>query len=576
MKMKHILTFLGLTLLLSACANIGQLSGGERDTAPPTVDSTQSTRFLQTNFVAQPIELTFNEWIKLEKPESQIVISPPLDYPITTKLHGHTLALTFDKKEVLRPDATYTINFGTAVKDLTESNPAADLRFVFSTGASIDSFAVIANIAEAQSNAPAADVLLMLYDNVADTVVRKTKPLYFGKSDKSGVVNVRNIRAGTYRVFALLDGNSDYLYNADNEMIGFPNGLITVTDSTSPIRLKVAVAEGFVPLKALESNIKTYGVFRILYNRPPTDANVVVTGNNAPYWHDTKGDTLRLWYANTDSFSLYINSPNKADTFRIKPPDATAWRTAAKLTQADLLPVLPNRTGRPNLPAIAQTQHPLEPLFVPMSNPLQSIDTNQLQLLEEVARDPKDTTRTSVEPTFARVHASYSIDSTNKFRCMIRYPWVEDKTYKFVGLPNAVSDIYGISNADTLTLVCRVLARKSLGDVQLKASNLDSTHNYIAELMLSENTVRTHAILAGSSTHNFTFEAVAVGAYSIRIVEDLNQNLRWDGPNYDLQRQPEKLLFKKVEPLRANWTQEAVIDWKLGGDSSGSKKGKKL
>ncbi len=576
--MKHIFLFLTLAAFFSACANIGQLSGGERDITPPKVDSTHSTPFLQTNFKVQPIELTFNEWVKLDKPESQIIVSPPLEYPITTKLHGHTLLLTFDKREVLRPDATYTVNFGTAVKDLTESNPAADLRFVFSTGLAIDSLSVLATINDAQVGTPVADALLMLYDNVADTVVRKTKPFYFGKTDKSGVVNIQNIRAGTYRVFALLDGNADYRYNADTELIGFPEGFLTVTDSTSPAKLKISMAEGFVPLKQLESNIKTYGVFRILYNRSPIDASIITEGIDAPFWHDIKGDTLQFWYAATTPFTLFVrHDETSTDTFKITPLDDATWRTNARLLQKDLFSIPANFKGKatPTGAALAATQHPDEPYSMTFNHPLNAVDISKLKLLEEVARDEKDTSRVMVEPSFVPVDAVYSIDSMDKFRLLTRYKWAENRIYKLIVAPEGVIDIYGLKNIDTLSISCKTLVRQTLGDVQLKVTHLDSTKNYVVDLMQGELVVRTHLVNAGSADVSFTFEALPVGSYNIRMIEDNNKNARWDGPNYDRQQQPEKQIFKNVGALRANWAQEVIVDWLVGGDSSGSKKGKK-
>jgi len=103
----------------------------------------------------------------------------------------------------LRENATYTINFGEAVQDLTEGNAVPDMRFVFSTGDQIDSLELSGTVMDALTRAPAKDVYVMLYENTADTVVRTERPFYFGKTNDQGTYKIQNLRAGTFKIFAL-------------------------------------------------------------------------------------------------------------------------------------------------------------------------------------------------------------------------------------------------------------------------------------------------------------------------------------------------------------------------------------
>jgi Bacterial Ig-like domain len=103
--------------------------------APPQIVKARSTPNLQTLFKKQDIHLVFDEWLKLEDVYNQVVVSPPLNERPEVTLDGKTIHVKFAKDEILREDATYTINFGNAVKDFTEGNPAADLQFVISIDA---------------------------------------------------------------------------------------------------------------------------------------------------------------------------------------------------------------------------------------------------------------------------------------------------------------------------------------------------------------------------------------------------------------------------------------------------------
>ena len=126
MKWYSFLVLISLCLgLLWQCANPVALTGGSRDETPPKIvkDGILPGN-LQTNFVKQDITFTFDEWVKLNDAINQVVVSPPLEKTPKVELRNKELVFSFHEDEVLKEDATYTINFGEAIKDLTEGNPA--------------------------------------------------------------------------------------------------------------------------------------------------------------------------------------------------------------------------------------------------------------------------------------------------------------------------------------------------------------------------------------------------------------------------------------------------------------------
>ena len=52
--------------------------GGDIDTIPPTFVNAYPENF-STNFKAEEIRINFNEYIKLDNPQRQIIVSPPMD-----------------------------------------------------------------------------------------------------------------------------------------------------------------------------------------------------------------------------------------------------------------------------------------------------------------------------------------------------------------------------------------------------------------------------------------------------------------------------------------------------------------
>ena len=60
------------------CANRGTPSGGEIDTEPPIVLKANPPNY-STNFKSSEIEIFFNEYIRLSKLQTELIVSPPIE-----------------------------------------------------------------------------------------------------------------------------------------------------------------------------------------------------------------------------------------------------------------------------------------------------------------------------------------------------------------------------------------------------------------------------------------------------------------------------------------------------------------
>ena len=65
-------------LIIMGCANRGNPTGGEIDTEPPIVIKSSPENFT-TNFEAEEIEIIFNEYIRLNNIQKELIISPPIE-----------------------------------------------------------------------------------------------------------------------------------------------------------------------------------------------------------------------------------------------------------------------------------------------------------------------------------------------------------------------------------------------------------------------------------------------------------------------------------------------------------------
>lgn len=104
-------------MCLYSCASTGNPSGGKKDEKPPVMDSLRSVAGRQVKFKPRELVFYFDEFIEVKDATKQVLVSPPLTYIPKIKAKGKRLSFIFDEKEVLKDDATYTINFGDAIVD---------------------------------------------------------------------------------------------------------------------------------------------------------------------------------------------------------------------------------------------------------------------------------------------------------------------------------------------------------------------------------------------------------------------------------------------------------------------------
>lgn len=241
MRISHFLYFITVVLiacfisfLVTGCAQIGAPTGGPRDSIPPELVSA-TPKLLSTNFTGNKITLVFNEYVDVKDVQTNVLVSP---YPKTNPQVDFKLkTVTVKLKDTLLENTTYAINFGNAIQDNNEGNPFRNFTYVFSTGNTIDSLQFRGQVIIAETGKKDSTIIAMLYRNVDDSAVQKRKPNYIAKLDSSGNFKFTNLSAGSYKVYALKDGDGGKTYNSKIELFGFADKEVIVSDSSAPITL---------------------------------------------------------------------------------------------------------------------------------------------------------------------------------------------------------------------------------------------------------------------------------------------------------------------------------------------------
>lgn len=239
--MKHFYSFFILLLLLSqqiiiqsGCAHIVPPAGGDRDSLPP-IPVKSSPKDSVLNFSGNKITIEFNEFIELDNPFENVILSP--NPSKQAQVESRLKTLTVRLKDSLLTNTTYSIDFGKAIKDINEANILRDFKFVFSTGNTIDTKELSGKVIMAETGKADSTLIVTLYKRTDDSAVAKLKPFYYTRLKGDGSFRFTNLPGGVFALYALKDINGNKQYDQKTETFAFVNESINITDSTKPVIL---------------------------------------------------------------------------------------------------------------------------------------------------------------------------------------------------------------------------------------------------------------------------------------------------------------------------------------------------
>lgn len=550
MKMKHTFSIKNILIIIFAlsslyyisCANQVAPTGGAKDVSSPAVLQSEPAD-KSVSFQGDKIVLKFDEYVRLKNVKNEILISPFMKEKPTFKVKGKSLEIKFAEEE-LQPNMTYTINFGNSIVDITEGNVMKNFQYAFSTGDQIDSLTLKGTVRAAKDNKAAEDIVVALYNAEPDSLVTTTPPRYIARTDEEGTYQINYIGAGSYRLVALLDQNSNYYFDQPNEEIAFYSDIIQLdTDSSAAKRYDLYLFnEGNEPLKAMERNNREYGHLEIIFSKPIDSLNITPLDS---IWQQQelliekteKNDTIDIWYKDITPKVLRFavqDNEDYIDTLQFKGliTEKENLREQQYLTNIAINKV----TSRMDLksPLWLEITHPLKRFDITMVELTK--DSEQIDLTEYIKKDPN-----------------------NPKRLIINYPWKAGGEYNLYLPDSTVTDYFDRPNYE-IDLDFKVFEPREYATLMLQCGNFKKETNYILQLFNTRNKLIRELALTDSTT---TIPFLKPQKYLIVVIEDTNKNAKWDPGNWQEKRQPE-VIYSAKEPieLRANWDTEAKMDLK--------------
>ena len=216
--------FIGACLSSHSCANTTTApGGGPKDTLPPVlIKLTPPSGTTEFPTVGGKIALQYNEYT-IVKTATDILLSPPTRRKPLAKVKGKSIIVTL--QDTLRADQTYTIDFGNALVDNNEGNPAPRLVYAFSTGDVLDSLYFTGTVINSSTLLPVKGSLVAAYIDQSDSACFNNQPDAVVKTDDWGYFVLRNLKDTVYQLFVYTDKDNDYKYNPDEDEIGFLDSL---------------------------------------------------------------------------------------------------------------------------------------------------------------------------------------------------------------------------------------------------------------------------------------------------------------------------------------------------------------
>ncbi len=530
---KILFTILSLAII-SGCAKRGNPTGGPIDSLPPVLVNA-NPKLNTTNFDSEEIRLTFDEFVKLDKVQDQLIISPPLEknaYEIKP-LTGVTKKVFLKFIDSLDVNTTYTINFGNSIKDNNEGNPLTFFNYTFSTGETIDSLYVKGNISDAYNIETDEYVSIHLYridSTLNDSIIYIKQPTYVSNSLDSTSYIFQNLKEGKYHIIAMKDVDNNYFFDPFYDKIGFIDSLITLPkDSIIDFKLFKEETELIWDRPHFINSEKIgFGYYGKLDLKKIEINSVIPDSIDYTYTKEEMSDTIYLWLSNNSFDSLNFNLIEK-DTTKL----STIKFDRKRDTLIDSL----------NVSAKTVNVIHLKESFKLSSNiPIKKIEDSLISV-----RDIDSILVpfvSSVNDNFDESEIKFEVSPSDNYRILI--------------LPNAIKDIKGVTN-DTLQFNLTSQSLEDYGNIFLDVIR-NTQSKFILHLINSNgDIVREYDNVDQNITYNF--EYIRPGEYTFRLIEDLNKNNIWDTGNYLKRVKPEPVYYFPSElEVRANWDLNETFD----------------
>lgn len=534
--MKRFFFLIFISFILASCARVGSPVGGAKDTIPPQVtESNIDSPRVNVSRDIRELRIDFDEYITLKDINKQLIISPPLKK--ITKILPSGMGnkyLLIKWADTLEANTTYNFNFGNSIVDNNEGNALGYYNFAFSTGPKIDSLFVSGELKsifnEKDKKAEAGSLVVGLYQE-KDSMEYRQKPYYITKADPDGYFELNYLAPGNYRILAFEDSNSNSVYDAGKEKVGFLKDKITLDKSISGLNINLYPSKK--TLKYLEMKEVPGGVLMTFEGNPDNVKVVSLNEKLKDYkvTHSPKSDSAMIWFnapaqdigiTNNENLKFSYDNGVKKDSVSL------FYRYNAKNEMS-----ITNTKGN----SLAPQQN-----FVVTSN----------YFIDKIQPEKWSLVSDSIKQEFMA-----EISDKNPFEIGIKSDFKEGKKYSLTIPKETVSSFFE-KNKVSKRFDFEADKIENYGDLSITLENAPEQKFWIQ--LINESGAIAYSKYGHEKQINF--KSLKPGKYELRILVDENENGIWDTADFagNIFAEPVYIFEKKIE-VRPLW--DIRETWKL-------------
>ena len=590
--------------LFCRCANTMTPQGGPKDTIPPVIVAMTPNNFAtNVKTIGNKIYIEFDEFVQLKDQNKEFFTSPAMKKKPVLTIRGRGVAIQI--RDTLLENTTYALNFGSAIRDNNEGNPLNAMRYVFSTGDKVDSMYCSGYTADSYKADSVSKSYIWFYiaDSLPDTpdwdsTMFNRKPEVIARAENNGIFIAQNLKPVPYRIYAYQDKNDNQMYEAGNDLVGFIEGTYnpaelpdfaiwfdslrmyptaepqlyfrmfmdeafkrqTLQSAERPSRHQALLQFGAahprieeirfdsIPSERVIVDPQTIGrdTIALWFNVPAAELPDTIKGEITYYKHDS----IRQLVKTTEPLKLSWKYVETKEEEREREKQEKEKARAEKAGETYTPPKKPNPFKFKM--STSGDVNPEQHLTIDFDFPLTKLDSTAVKLAEV---DEKGGEK-SVKVTFER-------DTANMRRWRLMAKWKELAKYNLTIPAGAFENVAGEQN-DTIKGSYTGLDHEKFATVIIDVKGKPDSTTYIVQLTNAQGAMQQEK--RGVTGGKIQFNYVAVGDIKIRVIEDVNNNGRWDSGNLVERRQPERSELYANEKgedtfvTKANWEIELAID----------------
>ncbi len=536
MKLRQIISVILFNSILG-CASVATPTGGAKDELPPELLSANPTTG-QKNFKGNQLQMTFSEAIKLKDPKEEILITPSPGSNTTFTIKKDKLII--EPEKAWEENTTYSLNFRDGVQDLTEGNPAENLRIAFSTGPDIDSLSISGQVAFTFSEKIPEKITVALYQSDTTDIFTQA-PTYFTKTDKEGQFSIQNLKSGKYYVYAFDDKNKNLKIESKNEKFGFLAKPIELESNQDSLTIYLIGVDTKQP--TLTSIRHTTQTTLVRLNKNPDSLHITLADiSKGLATFGDKPSELIFYHAFKEKDSLKVN-------LFLKDSVEQTLDTTFYLKHSETKVAKESFTTKEQL----DIYNPVTKIFtyqLSFNKPLASLNLDSIYIRLD------STSVIKIEQTDLKIDTLFHLLTLNK---KIEQPSPDPEANKkkkknpFLRFGKGAIISYELDSIKTIVKEITFLREEDTGSVAIKVETEEK--NYLVQLLSRDDKL----IQQLRNPKEISFKFLKPLEYKLRVIIDTNGNGKWDAGSFTKGIEPERIFFYKSEegkysfPIRANW-----------------------